>query len=115
MKNSMIILLGAVLLLSISAVTMLIALNRPVDTLILFLSGTLIPTAVAAYAGHKADTAATAAQKAEHNTNGRMSELIATVREQGKDVPEGYEDVDPEAAPDPNAKPKVDRGVRYHP
>lgn len=108
MTKTVAILLGSVLIVSIVTVGALIALGRDTDSLIQFLATIIIPTAVSAYAAHKAEQAA-------HNTNGRMSELIATVREQGKDVPEGYEDVDPEAAPGTKPKPKVDRGVRYHP
>lgn len=105
MTKTVALLLGAVLIVSIVAVTALMALERDATDLISFLATIIVPTAVSAYAAHKAEQAA-------HNTNGRMSELIARLREEGKDVPEGYEDVDPERAPH---APKVDRGVRYQP
>lgn len=109
MTKTVAILLGSVLIASIVAVTVLVIMGRSEESLIQFLATIIIPTVVSAYAAHKAEQAA-------HNTNGRMSELIGTIREQGKDVPEGYEDVDDEAdtSDDTPKSPKVDKGVPRH-
>lgn len=68
--------------LTIVALTVLIALNKPVDLLIAFLAATVIPsvmsTVSAKRSGAAADQASEAANQAStaaHNTNGRMTEL----------------------------------------
>jgi hypothetical protein len=100
----MAVLLGSVLLVSIGAVTLLIALDRPVETLVLLITGTLVPTAVAAYAGQQANAAKVAAQKTVVQTNGNMSDLIRT----------NAQLAGVEAEPKSSPPPKVDRGVKHY-
>ena len=87
------ILATVVLVVMIGSVTTLAVMGRPIESLVQFFVTAALPTAIAMYGASKAS-------KAEHNTNGRMSQLIELLREKDVDVPAGYEDVDPDALPE---------------
>lgn len=77
-------------------VTIVVALGKEPSALIAFLGSTIVPAAVALWAGNSADKAAKNAEQAVHNTNGRMTELIQHITALGGTVdPEKYSDVIP--------------------
>lgn len=69
---------GAILALTIIAVTILTALGKDVTQLLGYLTSAIIPTVVALWAGNEA-------RKAVNNTNGRMRELVQTIQVLGGD------------------------------
>lgn len=90
------VMLGGIIALCLIGVIVLTALGKPTDTVIGFMTSAIIPTIVALWAGGKADKAAKASESAEANTNGRMSELIKIIQDQGKGDEideEAYQDV----------------------
>lgn len=86
MSRSLAILGTSVLLAIIAAFTILLGLGRDVEQLSDIVVTAIIPTVVAFYGANKASQAA-------HNTNGRMTELIALIRE---NMPDAYEQMSPE-------------------
>lgn len=100
MKNSN-VLIAVLLLAMIASVTTLAVLGKDVDTIIQFFVGTAIPSAIAFYGARKAE-------KAEQNTNGRLSQLIDGYVSNGQQVPPGYEDVRPDVYVDESAPTDVD-------
>lgn len=89
--------LVAIIALSVVAVlamvTVLVAMGKDPSQIVTFLGTILVPSVIGLFTAHKADTAQDAAKKAERNTNGRMTELIALLTERGIPVPDGYDDV----------------------
>ncbi|MFD4990766.1 hypothetical protein ACFWH7_19565 [Cellulosimicrobium cellulans] len=97
MTRSTQLVLGGIVALLIASVTLLIALGRDADALVGYLSSTIVPAVVALWAGNTASKARQAAERAEHNTNGRMTELIEKLPPGTVDQ-EKYADVMPDEA-----------------
>lgn len=95
MTRSTQLVLGGIVTLLIASVTLLIALGREPDALVGYLSSTIVPAVVALWAGNTASKARQAAERAEHNTNGRMTELIAKLPDRSDVDEEKYADVMP--------------------
>lgn len=94
MSKQTTVMLGFILCVVVISVTVAVVMGREPTELIMFLSSTVVPAAVALWAGNQADKAAKNAEQVVHNTNGRMAELIRIIREQGGQVdPEKYADV----------------------
>jgi hypothetical protein len=84
------ILATILLVVMIASITFLAALGKDIESIIQFFATAGIPSAIAFYGARKAE-------KAEHNTNGRLSQVISLLQDKGVDIPEGYEDVRPDA------------------
>lgn len=92
-KQTSIILVGLFVAV-IAAVTVLLAMGRDPDRLIELITVTIIPAAIALWAGNRADKASQNAEKAVENTNGRMGQLIQNAIDNGAPVDvEKYGDV----------------------
>lgn len=93
--------LGALFLIIVVAVAIMIILERDITEFTNFVAVTILPTAVAVWAGNRADKAgqiakraADSAEQAVHNTNGRLGELIRDAIANGRPVDaERYADV----------------------
>lgn len=88
------IILMVLFIVIILAVTVLLAVGRDPEDLIDLITVTIIPAAIALWAGNRADKAAQSAERAVENTNGRMGQIIQGLIDQGAkiDVDE-YDDV----------------------
>lgn len=92
MSKTVAILGTVVVVAMLGCLTLLIGLGKDPSVIVTFLTGTLVPSAIALFGAQKAQDAAKAAKQTEHNTNGRMRQIIDKL----PDVPEGYEDIYPE-------------------
>lgn len=83
---------GGIVIVIIVAIAALSGIGRDPSQLIEFLSSVLIPTMAALVSAYVATQARDYAKKTEHNTNGRIGDLITLLRENGIN-PAGYDDV----------------------
>lgn len=94
MSKQTTVMFSVILCVVVISVTVAVVMGREPTELIMFLSSTVVPAAVALWAGNQAGKAATNAEQAVHNTNGRMAELIRIIQERGGQVEtEKYADV----------------------
>lgn len=102
MNKTFAILITAVLLFCVGMVGLLLALGRDAEQLIDMIGLWILPTAISLFT-------AKAALKAEHNTNGRMTQLIEALHSREIEIPEGYEEWDessPATPVDDTEKPR---------
>lgn len=92
MTKTMLMVGGGIVIVVVVAIAVLSGLNRDPSQLIAFLADNLIPTIVALASAYIAAQARDYAKKTEHNTNGRLGELVQLLKENGVN-PVGYEDV----------------------
>jgi hypothetical protein len=71
---------GGVVVVMITAITILIALDKDPSTLVAFMVGSIVPSAISYLGLQKAGQAKDAAETTVLQTNGRMTELIANNR-----------------------------------
>lgn len=104
MSKTVAVLGTALLMLLIICGTVLVILGKDADVIFTFAASTVIPTATILYFGNKVEKTQETAEKTMHQTNGRMTELIALLRERGVSIPEEYQDLEERYAIDENGK-----------
>lgn len=80
MNNTVITVASAVVIAMITAITVLLALDKDPSTLVAFMVGSIIPSAVSYLSLRKAGQAKDAAETTVQQTNGRMTEIIENNR-----------------------------------
>jgi len=93
MEKSTQAILGGLFAIIIIGIVVLTALKADTTAYLTFLGTILVPSLIAIFGRDEARKGRKASEKAVHNTNGRMSELIQTMQAGGLPIPPGYEDV----------------------